>query len=409
MTHVADNLPSMLSRHLLSGVRVLDFTALLPGPFATVILADLGADVVKVEAPTGDFAREMPVEMFRVANRNKRSIVLDLKAPGSKPVVEKLACWADVSIEGFRPGVVDRLGVGPTQLRAINPALVYCSLSGYGQTGPMRDTPGHDFNYMAASGALSYLGHWSDAEARRSGLPVADAAGGSYCVIAILAALLRRQRTGQGATLDLSLTEAAMSIMSMRRGLDQDDPGRWHLYPTNDLFTAADGRRLSLGIVEQHFWNAFVDAVGGLEPRLREPRFATEPARRDAGDDLARIMADLIRTRAASEWLDLFAGHDVPAQLVNTPREAADSPQSRARGLVQSLAGERHLPFPALTDEGPAGRLSSLAPELGAHTEDVLVELGFGAEERANLIAAGICRPAGNGSGRSTTAIPQGA
>lgn len=377
----------------LSGVRILDLTALLPGPFATVLLADLGADVVKVEPPRGDFARAMPVEMFRVANRNKRSLVLDLKAADSRRVVERLARWADVAIEGFRPGVVDRLGVGPTQLRGINPALVYCSISGYGQTGPQRDVPGHDFNYMAASGALSFRGHWNDTQARRSGLPVADLAGGSYTAIAILSALIRRMRTGQGATLDLSLTEAAMSFMSVRRGLDNDDPGRWHLYPTNDLFDTADGRRLSLGIVEPHFWDAFAAAAGHLEPRLRDSRYATEEQRRATGDEVARLMADLMRTRTVAQWLDIFAGHDVPAQLVHTPREAADSAQAVARGLVQSLEGERHLPFPAVTDDGPAGRLRSLAPALGAHTDEILAELGFSTEERTHLMRSGACQP----------------
>jgi crotonobetainyl-CoA:carnitine CoA-transferase CaiB-like acyl-CoA transferase len=381
----------MTSQALLDGIRVLDFTALLPGPFATVILADLGADVIKVEPPTGDFARQMPVEMFRVANRNKRSIVIDLKKQESIAVIERLAKWADVAVEGFRPGVAQRLGIGPSRLREVNPRLVYCSLSGYGQTGPLRDVPGHDFNYMAASGALSFLGHWDDKQARRSGLPVADVAGGSYSVIAILAALLRRQSTGVGATLDLSLTEAAMSFMSVRRGLDNDDPGRWHLYPTNDLFDTQDGRRLAFGIVEPPFWTAFVQAVGPLEPRLLDPRFSDEPGRRTHGDELSTIMGGVMRTRTAQQWLAMFAGTNVPVQLVHTPREAADCPQSQARGLVQQIDGERHLPFPALTEQGPAGRLTSLAPELGAHTDQVLAELGFDAQERQRLAAQGAC------------------
>ena len=383
----------MTDSSLLSGVRVLDFTALLPGPFTTVILADLGADVIKIEPPTGDFARQMPVEMFRVANRNKRSLVLDLKNEQSREVIARLARWADVAVEGFRPGVVDRLGVGPQQLRAINPALVYCSLSGYGQTGPLRDEPGHDFNYMAASGALSFLGHWGDLRPQRSGLPVADLAGGSYAAIAILAALLRRKTTGIGATLDLSLTEAAMSFMSVRRGLDNDEPGRWHLYPTNDLFDTSDGRRLSFGIVEPHFWTAFVDAVGSLEPKLQDPRFADEPGRRRAGDELAGLIATLMMTRSAAQWLELFAGHDVPVQLAHTPREAADSSQARARGLVQQLDGERHLPFPVLTEHGPAGTLTSLAPEAGAHTDEILAELEFTPDERRRLMDEGGCLP----------------
>ena len=390
----AHNLSFMVNSSMLSGVKVLDFTALLPGPFATSILADLGANVIKVEPPAGDFARQMPVEMFRVANRNKRSIALDLKQPDSREVIARLARWADVAVEGFRPGVVDRLGVGPKQLRAINPALVYCSISGYGQTGPLRDEPGHDFNYMAASGALSFLGHWSDKRPHRSGLPVADVAGGSYAAIAILAALLSRKTTGAGATLDISLTEAAMSFMSVRRGLDNDEPGRWHLYPTNDLFDTADGRRLSFGIVEPHFWTAFLAAAGPLEPRLTEPRFAGESGRRTHGDELAAIISQLMLAKDAREWLAFFQGHDVPVQLVHTPREAADSPQARARGLVQQIDGERHLPFPVATDQGPAGRLSSLAPDVGEHTDAILGELEFTPEERLRLAQQGACRVA---------------
>jgi crotonobetainyl-CoA:carnitine CoA-transferase CaiB-like acyl-CoA transferase len=378
---------------MLSGVRVLDFTALLPGPFATVLLADLGADVIKVEPPTGDFARHMPVEMFRVANRNKRSIIVDLKQAQGRAVIARLAKRADVAIEGFRPGVVDRLGVGPKQLREINPALVYCSISGYGQTGPWRDVPGHDFNYLAASGALNFLGHWSDKRPHRSGLPVADLAGASYAVIGILAALYRRKTTGLGTTLDLSLTESAMSFMSVRRGLDNDAPGRWHLYPTNDLFDTADGRRLSFGIVEEHFWKAFVNAVGPMEPRLLDPRFANEAGRRKLGDELAKIISELLLSKSAREWLALFGATDVPAQLVHTPREAADSVQAKERGLVQEMEGERHLPFPLLADQKPAGVLSALAPQLGAHTQDILVELGFSPEERKRLMEEGACRP----------------
>jgi crotonobetainyl-CoA:carnitine CoA-transferase CaiB-like acyl-CoA transferase len=385
--------PRMADSQMLAGVRVLDFTALLPGPFATVLMADLGADVIKVEPPTGDFARQMPVEMFHVANRNKRSIVVDLKSEPGRAVIMRLAKWADVAIEGFRPGVVDRLGVGPKQLREINPALIYCSLSGYGQTGPWRDSPGHDFNYLAASGAMSFLGHWSDKRPHRSGQPVADLGGGSFSVIAILAALHRRTTTGLGTTLDVSLTESMMYFMSARRGLDNDEPGRWHLYPTNDVFDTADGRRLAFGIVEPHFWTAFVKAVGTLQPRLLDPRFAEESGRRALGDELAEIIARLILSKPAQEWLTLFSTTDVPVQLVRTPREAADSAQSKERGLVQELDGERHLPFPVLADQLPAGRLRALAPELGAHTQEILSELGFSTEERQRLVADGACKP----------------
>ena len=381
----------MIDRQMLSGVRILDFTALLPGPFATVILADLGADVIKVEPPAGDFARQMPVEMFRMANRNKRSLAIDLKQPSSQEVIARLVDWADVAIEGFRPGVADRLGIGASQLRAGKPELVYCSISGYGQTGPWRDVPGHDFNYLAAAGALSFLGHWADERPHRSGLPVADLAGSSYAVIAILAALRRRDRNGMGATLDISLTEVAMSFMSVRRGLDSDEPGRWHLYPTNDLFDTSDGRRLSFGIVEEHFWEAFVESVGALEPALLDERFITEESRRHHGDALRVVMARLISTRTAAEWLQRFQATDVPVQLVMTPREAADSEQANYRGLVTRLDSERHIPFPVLTEDGPAGTLERLAPETGMHTDAILEELGFSAQQRAHLCESGVC------------------
>ncbi len=379
---------------MLAGLKVLDLTALLPGPFATVMLADLGADVVKVEPPIGDFARRMPVEMFRVANRNKRSLVVDLKKPEGVEVVERLAKWADVALEGFRPGVVDRLGVGPARLRTVNPALIYCSISGYGQSGPWRDVPGHDFNYLAASGALSFLGHWGDRKPHRSGLPVADLAGSSFAVISILAALHRRHATGEGTTLDLSLTEAAMSFMSVRRGLDADEPGRWHLYPTNDTFATADGRMIAFGIVEEHFWTAFVDAAAVFEPRLRDSRFATEPLRREHGDELSELIAAVIKAKTAAEWQSIFTGTDVPAQLVHTPREAADSEQAQGRRVVMQMDGERHLPFPVLADGAPAGRLCALAPRLGEHTDAVLEELGYGPAERDQLTASGVCRAA---------------
>lgn len=380
-----------IDQQMLSGVHILDFTALLPGPFATVILADLGADVIKVEPPSGDFARQMPVEMFHTANRNKRSIILDLKQSDSQEVVNRLVEWADIVIEGFRPGVADRLGIGASQLRARKSSLIYCSISGYGQTGPWRDVPGHDFNYMSAAGALSFLGHWADQRPHRSGLPVADLAGSTYAAIAMLAALRRRDQTGTGSTLDISLTEAAMSFMSVRRGLDNDEPGRWHLYPTNDLFDTADGRRLSFGIVEEHFWAAFIDAVGDLEPTLRDECFLDEESRRKHGDKLHTLMARLIATRPAKKWLELFRSTNVPVQLVLTPREAADSEQSRQRGLVQKIDAERHIPFPAMTEQGPAGRLNKLAPEPGMDTHDILAQLGFSATQRASLCDSGVC------------------
>lgn len=374
----------------LEGIRVLDFSALLPGPFATQMLADLGADVVKVEPPAGDFARHMPMEMFRMANRNKRSIALDLKNPAVRPVVEALARWADVVVEGFRPGVVERLGVSWKDLGAINPKLVYCSLSGYGQSGPWRALPGHDLNYLAAGGALSLKGRWLDDRPERCGLPVADVTGSSFAAVSILAALLKRRETGRGCYIDVSLTDAALAFTAIRRGLDVDDTGRLHLYPVNDMFETADGRKIALGMVEDRFWQAFRARVADFAPELLDPRYDDEPSRRRHGDELARALAAVIRTRTSDEWLRLLEEHDIPVMLVMTPREAARNPQVRARGVVRELGGESHVPFPVLVDGAPAGAARAPAPAVGEHGRAVLEELGFGAAEIDRLLSDGV-------------------
>ena len=373
----------------LRGVRVLDFTPLLPGPFATLALADLGADVVKVEPPAGDFARRMPSLLFRMANRNKRSLVLDLKHPAAGAVVRRLAEWADVAIEAFRPGVADRLGIGPAALHADNPRLICCSLSGYGQTGPARAWPGHDGNYLAASGALALSGHWGEPP-RRSGIPVADLAGGSYAAIAILAALHERAARGTGRTLDLSLAEAAMSFAAIRHGLDLVEPSQDHLWPTNDLFETADGATIALGIVEPRFWQNFVAAVCDLAPDLAEARYATEPDRRRDGDALAMRLREVMRRRTAEDWMNRFAAADVPAQPVLTPAEASRSPQIVAREMVLAHDGERHIPFPVRADGQRGAALRRLAPALGADTADLLREIGFGADDVTALMRAAV-------------------
>ncbi|MCC7272834.1 MAG: CoA transferase [Alphaproteobacteria bacterium] len=373
----------------LDGVRVADFSLLLPGPFATVIMADLGADVIKVEPPQGDFARRMPVAMFRMANRGKRSIAIDLKHRAASDVVARLARWADVAIEGFRPGVADRIGIGYAALSAINTRIVYCSLSGYGQTGPDRLRPGHDLNYLAAGGAMALPGHWLE-PAKRSGLPVADLVAGSYAVIAILSALQQRARTGRGAYLDLSLAETALSLAAVRHGPMLDHLTRDHMYPTNDLFETADGKRLAFGIVEQHFWQALVDAVGHLAPDLRDPRYADEPGRRGHGDELSRRLADLFRSRPAAEWMEIFAGHDVPVSIVLMPAEAVETPQMRARKMMVEHDGEAHVPFPLWANGARGGAVRWNAPTTGAHTDEILADLGYSDGERRDLRGSGI-------------------
>ncbi|MDT0496147.1 CaiB/BaiF CoA-transferase family protein [Algiphilus sp. W345] len=372
----------------LSGLRVLDFSLLLPGPFATVTLADLGAEVIKIEPPAGDFARRMAGPMHAMANRNKRTLALDLKNPAVRPLIERLARWADVAVEGFRPGVAQRLGVDHATLSALNPRLVYCSISGYGQHGPARDTPGHDLNYLAASGALMFPGHWHGAP-QRSGIPVADLAGASFAIIAILAALHERQCSGRGAHLDLALADAALAFATARHGLDAEGPSRAHLYPTNDIFETADGRSLALGLIEPHFWAGFVAASADLAPDFARPAWADEAGRLADGDALHRRLTEVLRLLSSAQWLARFARHDVPAQTVLSPAEAGRSPQAQARALVMERDGERHLPFPVWANGRRGGHLECTAAAVGAHGPEILTALGLSAAQIAALHAAG--------------------
>lgn len=376
----------------LEGVRVLDFSLLLPGPFCTVALADLGADVLKVEPPAGDFARRMPSSLFRMANRNKRSMRLDLKHVEAGRVVSRLARWADVALEGFRPGVADRLGIGADALQKSNPRLIYCSLSGYGRSGPWSGIPGHDLNYLCAAGAMALSGHWGE-KPRRSAIPMADLAGGTYAAIAILAALHERVSTGMGRVLDLSLSEAAMSFASIRHGLDLDGASQDHLWPTNDLFETGDGRHIALGIVEEQFWRNFVAAARDIAPDLDDPGLASEKGRRARGDDLSMRMREIMRMRDAGDWLRLFEQHDVPAQLSLTPFEASQSRQISGRAMVMAMDGERHIPFPVLADGERGAALRWTAPEAGEHSRQMLEEVGFDPTEIAELETLGVVAP----------------
>jgi crotonobetainyl-CoA:carnitine CoA-transferase CaiB-like acyl-CoA transferase len=360
----------------LRGIQVLDFSMFVPGPFASAMLADLGAEVIKVEMLTGDPGRAYVPVQFETENRNKRSLSLDLKNPAAGEVVRRLARDAQVVLEGFRPGVARRLGIDFDALRKANPKLVYCSISGYGQTGPWRERPGHDVNYVAAAGALAFPGQWLKPPARSS-LPVADMGGGAFAAIAVLAAL----REGKGAYLDVSLFESAFFWAAMRHSLDPHVDPRAHIFPVNDVFETKDGKRLTLGILEEHFWKSFVR----LAPELEDERFATDALRRKHGELLSVQLEKTMKTRSASEWLALCEQNDVPVDLAVTPGEAARLPQ-----LVERQATERgYAKFPVWANGRRAGRIARRTPKLGEHSREILVELGFDDGEIAELVRNG--------------------
>ena len=327
----------------LAGIRVLDLSRLIPGPWCSQMLGDLGADVIKVETPlAGDYARIAPPELgfggvFESINRGKRSVAVNYRLPRGREVVLRLARTADVFLEASMPGQLPRRGLGPADVRAVNPRLVYCSLSGYGQAGPYRDRPGHDLDYLAISGLLALLGPVG-ARPVPPGLQIADLAGGTLAALEIVAALLRRERTGDGATLDVAILDAVVAWLGpLGEGVATAGSAAGPLsgaYPCYGVYAAADGAYLAVGALEPPFWVAFCRGVG------REDLVPSQYDR-TAVPDVAAIIA----TRPRAAWLELL-GDDACVAPVNAPREAEADPQVVARGLVVGEGTAAHVVSP---------------------------------------------------------------
>ena len=373
----------------LSHITVLDLSVNVPGPFCSMTLGDLGARVVKVEPPGGDPLRQTDPHMFAALNRGKQSIALDLKSQLGREALARLAGKADIVLEGSRPGVAARLGADYATLSARNPRLVYCSISGFGQTGPWRDRPAHDLNYLALSG---YLGVQETIEGRPWPPPVlvSDLASGLYASIMVLAALQGRETTGNGAFIDLSMTEAALSLLGpeLARTADGPDAARHPNVsgiPTYGLFRCGDGRWLSLGIVhEDHFWDRLCDA-GGL-PDLKGVPFADRMARRD---EVRSRLEFAFLAASAAEWERRLLEADVPAAAVAGLADVLDSPQFQARGAFVESGGHRYVAQPARFSTGPVAPEGG-PPSLGEHAESLLSSLGYSASQISEMRHAGV-------------------
>ena len=369
----------------LEGLRILDLTRLLPGGYATLILADLGADVVKIEEPgKGDYIRWTPpvVGEFSAShialNRNKRSVTLNLKMDEGRAAFLKLAEKADVVIESFRPGVMERLGVGWTTLHELNPRLVYCAISGYGQDGPRSQVAGHDANYIGYAGVMGIIGE----EGRRPvvpGVQVGDLAGGGMsAAIAILAALQQREKTGAGDFCDISMMDGAFSWLSIHAANfvasgTEPERERMHLsgaFPCYRVYPAADGW-LTVGALEPQFWAALCSAIERED--LAGDAFATG----DRRDEVIRELQELFSKKTRAEWMAHFEGSDVCVGPVNDFSEAFDDEQVIAREMVVESdvpgAGEwKHVGNPVKL-AGTSGDLVRMPPpKMGEHTDEVL-------------------------------------
>lgn len=397
----------------LEGIKVLDFCRNAPGMFATMILADLGADVLMIERPMDEtraaYERivagiEGPEDerrhaSFNALQRNKRSIALNLKEPEALRVFHHLAADADVVVEGFRPGVVDRLGVGYKQVKEINPRAVYCSVSGYGQTGPYSQMAGHDINYISFAGALGLIGDSPD------GAPViplnliADYAGGGLCgAVGILAALMARDKTGQGQYVDIAMTEGVLYMLcgaiadalsqgyTAKRGANRLNGGS----PFYNVYRTSDGKYFSIAAIEPWFWENLCRAIG------REDLIPHQKSGEEKKGEIARTLEAVFLTKSRDEWFEALKDANISVGKVYDLDEALSDPQALERGMVVELEAPG-VAEGKVTQPGIPFHLSETPGEVrhpggvtGQHTEEVLASLGYTSMQIDGLLARGI-------------------
>lgn len=384
----------------LDGMRVIEITQVMSGPFCGLLLADLGADVIKVEKPEGDDSRRMaPPTLngesaaFMAINRNKRGISLDLKTQKGQEILRNLAATADVLIENFRPGTMEGLGLSYSDLSTLHPSLIYCSISGFGQTGPYRDRGGFDLVAQAMSGLMSITGHAGQPPVK-VGVPIADLNAGMYACYAILAAYIHRLKTGQGQRIDTSLLEAGLaytfweSSIFFATGESPPAMGSAHrISAPYQALSASDGY-LTLGAANQKTWERLCTAIERHD-LLEDPRFASNPDRTLHQRELAAILEGVFATRTVAEWLLILDRAGVPAGPVYDMKQVYADPQVQAREMMVDVehpkAGKTlAIGLPVKLSETP-GSIRRPAPTLGEHTDEILLELGHSAEAILSL------------------------
>lgn len=399
--------------HPLDDIKVLDLTRLLPGEYCSLMLADFGAEVIKIEdTGRGDYSRwvhpmicdtmidDTISAYFMVLNRNKKSMKLNLKDPEGKAVFLKLAIDADVVLESFRPGVMDRLGVGYESLKKINPRIIYCALSGYGQDGPYKFLPGHDVNYLAIAGVLGMQGVRGGAPVM-SGVQVADVCGGGQMSIqGILLALLARGKTGKGQFVDISMLDGAISLLAQHAGNffgDGKEPRRAEMnlnggYACYNIYRAGDGKYIVLAALEEKFWEQFCIAVH--KENLIKEQYADSSRQLEIVAELQH----LFEQKPCTEWVEYFQQYDTCVTAVNELKDAFADPQVLHRKMIQSFTyqsrhGEKtinQLGIPIKLSETP-GSLRTGPPQYGEHTDEILACLGYTADKIEALHKKGVC------------------
>ena len=374
----------------LRGIRVLDCTRLLPYQYCTMLLGDLGAEVLKVEEPVvGDYGRwgdrECTYEStaFLMANRNKRSMKLNLKHEEGKQIFRKLAAVYDVLIESYRPGVMQRLGLGYQDIQGRNERIIYCSATGYGQTGPYAEKPGHDINYMAISGILGCTGEHTGRPVI-PGIPFGDMAGGGvFTALVIIAALYDRQRTGKGRFIDVAQTDvlASLNVLNLAEALSRKKGQRVRPYNLRgaslcyNTYRTLDGKFIAIGALEEKFWNSFCKAVG------REEWIPNHLLPYEEGSAATEALRELFASKTQKEWVEFFEKVDTCFTPVLTPEEVMEDPHLSGREVITSMLDPERgetlmVGFPARLSEGLDLKRRP-APLFGQHTEEILVDLGY--------------------------------
>lgn len=368
----------------LNGIRVLDLTRLLPGPYCSQLLADFGAEVIKIEEPNiGDYARWTQPQvgdysaLFASLNRNKKSVTLNLKDDEDRDVFLELVATADVLIESFRPGVMDRLGIGYETLQKRHPELVYCAITGYGQTGPYKDQPGHDINYLSYAGLMNFQGEDNETPTVPA-TQIADIGGGGLMgVVGILTALMGRTKTGEGQFVDIAMTDGALSWMQtiVPDFLAGQQPQKGELLLSGGracyaTYPTADGRYLSVGAIEPKFWRAFCEGIERPDfiPLLDSSLAVQKQLRAD--------IEQVIKQKTLDEWVAIFAHVEACVSPVLTLEEMVENPQIKARNMIVDLADEeqgstKHIGIPIKLSNTP-GKIRTQAPKLGEHNEELL-------------------------------------
>lgn len=379
----------------LEGIKIIDLSRYLPGPFCTQILADFGAEVIKIEDPqSGDLMRYVPPLIdkesagFYSVNRNKKSITLDLKKDEGKAIFKRLVANSDIVVDQFRPGIMDKMGLGYEQLRVINEKIIYCSITGYGLDGPLRDAAGHDLNYLSLAGVTGLNGTYKGMPAI-CGMQIADIAGGTlYATIAILIALAGRQITGQGQLCDISMMDGSISLLALTLGQwsgwgklsEMGDDLLSGGYAFYQIYRTKDDKFVSLGALEEKFWAGFCNKLG--KPNYIKQQF-DKALQRDMIADIQMVMQEKTR----DEWVSYFADSDICFTPILTLEEMCEHPQVLARKMIVKLVNVRGsgkdvaLTGVPIKLSGTPGVAKLTFPRLGEHNEDILMTAGYKEEE----------------------------